>query len=176
MILKLGCQILISIKFWIEHFLYCVCNQKPKWDVDCHYIYPFCTSNWMQEQFVIILKKKESISLKITCNTLARILLHPYLARGHQCIRKGTSLYTKFSLYNSLNSLFPVTLVSIDMELWLPSRMMTSTFCRFVWFVMYNGLRSSNFFSPIYIPKRLPNTEATIVLKKCIDFFIRLDK
>ena len=31
-------------------------------------------------------------------------------------------------------------------------------------------------FSPMYIPKRLPYTEATIVLKKCIDFFIRLDK
>ena len=89
----------------------------------------------MEEQFVITLEKNELISLKITCNTPVRIQLHLYLARGHQCIRKGTSLYTKFSL----NSLFPVTLVSIDMELWLPSRMMTSTFCRFVWFVMYNG-------------------------------------
>ena len=78
------------------------------------------------------IETNELISLKITCNTPVRILLRPYLARGHQCIRKGTSLYTKFSLYSSLNSLFPVTLVSIDMELWLPSRMMTSTFCRFV--------------------------------------------
>ena len=99
-------------------------------------------------------KKNESISLKITCNTPARILLHPYLARGHQCIRKGTSLYTKFSLYSSLNSLFPVTLVSIDMELWLPSRMMTSTFCRFVWFVMCNGFKGQAiFFTNVYPEK-----------------------
>ena len=103
----------------------------------------FLRQQWVKICYHI---EKKNISLKITCNTPARILLRPYLARGHQCIRKGTSLYTKFSLYSSLNSLFPVTLVSIDMELWLPSRMMTSTFCRFVWFVMYNGLSSSKFF------------------------------